>query len=139
MRVADSTTFGNIIFYLQRAQVRQAELQQQLSSGKRIGSPSDDPIAFGQAVHYHPPLTTIATPSAGAPVTITATSNDTLAVKVDGISSGTLSLTAGTYVSGDALAAEVQAKINADATLAAAGKAVSVSFQTNHLVIASNS
>ena len=230
MRVADSTTFGNIIFYLQRAQVRQAELQQQLSSGKRISSPSDDPIAFGKAVDYHTLLatidqrlrgvsaasgqlnqvdsslqaatgtvlsraqelavamtnstngptergdaaqelkgligqmlevanqkvgdrsiftgsttrgrvtgTTIATPSAGAPVTITAASNDTLAVKVDGISSGTLSLTAGTYVSGNALAVEVQAKINADATLAAAGKAVSVSFQTDHLVIASNS
>ena len=59
MRVADSTSFGNIIFYLQRAQVRQAELQQQLSSGKRISSPSDDPIGFGKAVDYHTLLATI--------------------------------------------------------------------------------
>ena len=229
MRVADSTSFGNIIFYLQRAQVRQAELQQQLSSGKRISTPSDDPIGFGKAVDYHTLLATIdqqqrgvsavsgqldqadsslqtatgtvlaraqelavsmtsstngpgeraaaaeelkgligqllqvanqkvgdrsiftgsttrgrvtgtaiAVPSAGAPVTITAASNDTLVVKVDGISSGTVTLTAGTYASGDTLAAEIQARINADPTLVAAGKSVKANFQTDHLVIASN-
>jgi flagellin-like hook-associated protein FlgL len=230
MRVADSTSFGNIIFYLQRAQVRQAQLQQQLSSGLRISSPSDDPIGFGKVVDYQTlqaaidqrqrgvstassqltqadsslqtatgtllpqaeelavamanstngPTerlaaaeelkgligqmlevanqkvgdrsiftgsttrgrvtgTTIATPSAGAPVTITAGTNDTLAVNVDGVSSGTVTLTAGTYASGDALAAEVQTRINADPTLTAAGKSVKASFQTNHLVITSDS
>jgi flagellin-like hook-associated protein FlgL len=229
MRVADSTSFGNIIFYLQRGQVRQAELQQQLASGRRINSPSDDPIGFGKMVDYQTLLatvdqrqrgvsiassqleqadsslqtaaasilaraqelaiamtnstngvternaaaeelkgligqmlevanqrvgdraiftgsttrgrvtgTTIPVPSAGAPVTITAASNDTLTVKVDGVSSGTVTLTAGTYVSGDALAAEVQTGINSDATLTAAGKSVKVTFQSDHLVITSN-
>ena len=59
MRVADATTFENIIFYLGRAQVRQAELQQQLASGKRITSPSDDPIGFGKAVNYQTLLATV--------------------------------------------------------------------------------
>src|SRR5438094_1596960 len=230
MRVADATTFENIIFYLGRAQVRQAELQQQLASGKRITSPSDDPIGFGKAVNYQTLLatvdqrqrgvstassqldqadsslqtatgtvlaraqelavamtnstngptertaaaeelkgligqmlgvanqkiadrsiftgsttrgrvtgTTISAPSAGAPFTITAGSNDTLSVKVDGVSSGTLTLTAGAYTSADALAAEVHARINADATLIAAGKSVTVNVQTDHLVLISNS
>jgi flagellin-like hook-associated protein FlgL len=229
MRVADSTSFGNILFYIQRAQVRQADLQQQISSGRRIATPSDDPIGFGKAVAYQTLLatinqrergatfatnelteadsalqtatgtvlaranelgvsmtnssngpnerkvaaqelkgliqqmlevgnqkvgdhaiftgsttrgrvvgTTIAPPSAGAPVTITAASNDTLTVKVDVVTSGTVTLTAGNYTSGDALATEIQTRINADATLAAAGKSVKVSFQTDHLVIASN-
>ncbi len=83
--------------------------------------------------------TAIASPSAGAPATITAGSNDTLTLKVDGVSSGSLTLTAGNYASGDALAAEVQARANADATLTAAGKSVQVSFTAGHLVIASNS
>lgn len=229
MRVADSTGFGNILFYLQRGQVRQAQLQQQLSSGQRIAAPSDDPIGFGKAVAYQTLLatidqrqrgasfatseltqadsslqtasgtilaranelggaminssngaderkvaaqeikgliqqmlevanqkvgdhsiftgsttrgrvigTTVAPPSAGAPVTITAGSNDTITVKVDGVTSGTVTLTAGNYTSGDALAAEIQTRINADGTLAAASKSVKVSFQTDHFVIASN-
>ena len=83
--------------------------------------------------------TAVAPPSAGAPTTITAGTNDTLTFKVDGVSSGVVTLTAGSYASGDALATEVQARVNADATLTAAGKSVRVSFATDHLVIASNS
>jgi flagellin-like hook-associated protein FlgL len=83
--------------------------------------------------------TTISPPSAGAPATITAGSNDTLTFKVDGVSSGSITLTAGSYATGDSLATEVQTQLNADATLAAAGKSVRVSFSANHLVIASNS
>jgi len=83
--------------------------------------------------------TSIAPPSAGAPTTITAGSNDTLTFKVDGVSSGSITLTAGSYATGDSLAAEVQTRVNADATLTAAGKSVRVTFVTDHLVIASNS
>ena len=230
MRVSDSTSFANIIFYLQRGRARQAELQQQLASGRRISLPSDDPVGFARAINYQTQLTTIdqrqrgvslasgqlnetdsvlqsatgtvlaraqelavqmtnstygpterkaaadelkglieqmlelgnrklgdrslfagsttrgrvtgttiPAPSAGAPVTITAASNDTLSVTVDGISSGTVTLTAGSYTTGDALAAELQTRINADATLTAAGKSVKVSFQTDHLAVISNS
>lgn len=229
MRVADSTVFGSLIFHLQRARERQAVLQLQLSSGRRINAPSDDPIGFGKATDYRTTLVTIdqrdrgvvlatsqldetdsvlqaaatsvlarakelavsmtnvsngaaerkaaaedlkgligqlldlanrkvgdralftgtttrgrvagvaiIAPSTTVPVTITAGSNDTLKVTVDGVASGTITLTAGSYTSGASLAAEVQTRINADSILTAAGKAVAVSFDTDHLVLTSN-
>jgi flagellar hook-associated protein 1 len=71
--------------------------------------------------------------------------NDTLTVTVDGVASGTITLAGAagpglSYSSGAALAQEVQAKINADAALQAAGKTVAVTFDTttNRLVITSN-
>jgi len=73
------------------------------------------------------------------PTTITASVNDTLAIVVDGVSSGAVTLAAGSYSTGAALAAQVESAINADATLAAAGKAVTVSFASDHLVMASHS
>ncbi len=230
MRVADSTVFGSLIFNLQRARARQADLQLQLSSGRRINAPSDDPIGFGKAIDYRTALATveqrnrgvalatsqldetdsvlqsatttvlarakelavsmanvtnganerkaaaeelkgligqlldlanrkvgdralftgtttrgrlagvaITAPSTAVPVTITAGSNDTLKVTVDGVASGTVTLTAGSYTTGASLAAEVQTRINAEAILTAAGKAVMVSFDTDHLVLTSNS
>jgi flagellar hook-associated protein 1 len=65
---------------------------------------------------------------------------------VDGVASGVITLTGATapgkaYPSGSDLATELQTQINADATLTAAGKNVTVSFDTttNRLVIASTS
>lgn len=72
------------------------------------------------------------------PLTVTAASNDTLTVTVDGTASGTITLTAATYSTGAALAAHVETKINADATLAAAGKTVTVTYDSDHLVITSD-
>lgn len=72
-----------------------------------------------------------------APVALTSGSNDSLVVKVDGITSGTITLGTAS-LSGSALAALVQRKINTDSTLSAAGKSVTVTFATDHLVIASN-
>lgn len=71
------------------------------------------------------------------PTTITGGTNDTLIVSVDGSTSGTITLAAGTYSTGAALATQVQTKINADATLTAAGKSVTVTYDTDHLVITS--
>lgn len=71
------------------------------------------------------------------PVTLTGGSNDSLTVTVDGTTSGTINLGSGS-LNGPALAARVQSSINADATLSAAGKSVTVTFDTDHLVIASN-
>ncbi len=65
--------------------------------------------------------------SAGGTVTIDA-DNDTFSLKVDGIQSGTITLTRGSYSSGSALAAEVQARINADQVLKDAGVSVDVSY-----------
>ncbi len=90
--------------------------------------------------------TVLTPPTVDAPVTIETGANDTLVVSVDGTTSGTMTLN-GTgspglaYASGDALAEELQSKINADSTLAAAGRQVTVLFDrtTNRLVLRSNS
>lgn len=74
-----------------------------------------------------------------APVSLTSGSNDSLVVTVDGTTSGTISLGSAAALSGSGLAALVQRKINTDASLSAAGKSVTVTFDTDHLVIASNS
>ncbi len=72
-----------------------------------------------------------------APVALTSGTNDSLIVKVDGTTSGTITLGTAS-LSGSGLAALVQSKINADATLSAAGKSVTVTFDTDHLVVTSN-
>ncbi|HBD10781.1 MAG TPA: flagellar hook protein [Porticoccaceae bacterium] len=64
-----------------------------------------------------------------ASVTIDS-NNDTLSLKVDGVTSGVITLTAGSYTSGAALAAEVQARINADSALADAGVSVTVAYDS---------
>jgi len=75
--------------------------------------------------------------SLGASTTIDA-NNDTLTIKVDDTTSGTISLDAGSYTQAQ-LAAEIQSKINADSTLAAAGKSVTVTLDgTNQLVVNSD-
>ncbi|MEK7336924.1 MAG: flagellar basal body rod C-terminal domain-containing protein, partial [Nitrospirota bacterium] len=89
--------------------------------------------------------TAITAPSSAAPLSIITGTNDTLTVSVDGVTSGTITLTGAaspgqSYTSGAALAQEVQAKINADATLQAAGLTVSATFDTitNRVVLTSN-
>lgn len=54
--------------------------------------------------------------------------NNTLKVEIDGIESGTITLTAGAYTTGEALAAELEAQINADSLLIAADKSVDVQY-----------
>ena len=54
--------------------------------------------------------------------------NDTLAVTVDGVSSGTITLAQGDYADGEALALQIQTQINQDATLRAASAEVAVTY-----------
>jgi len=68
-----------------------------------------------------------------------ANGNDNLQVKVDGIQSGVITLTAKTYATDADLAAEIQSQINADSTLVAAGKSVTVTLNGSAMVITSNS
>ncbi|HEY5932142.1 MAG TPA: flagellin [Nitrospira sp.] len=76
----------------------------------------------------------------GTPVTVTNAVADTLTVKIDGVTSGTIDLTGGTEtLGGSELAARVQSRINADAILIAAGKSVSVAYAEERLAISSNS
>jgi flagellar hook-associated protein 2 len=71
-----------------------------------------------------------------ASLTVNAT-NDALSVVVDGIQSNTVNLEQKTYSDGNALAAELQSKINVDSALGAEGVSVSVSFNAGKLVISS--
>ncbi|HYD79829.1 MAG TPA: flagellar filament capping protein FliD [Paucimonas sp.] len=68
--------------------------------------------------------------------TITAGVNDQLTLSVDGTAT-TVTLAAGTYTA-DALATQIQTAINADATLTAAGKSVTVSQSGDVFTITSN-
>lgn len=54
--------------------------------------------------------------------------NDIFDIKVDGVQSGTITLTQKTYASAADLAAELQSRINGDSTLQAAGVSVTVGY-----------
>ncbi len=62
-----------------------------------------------------------------SPLVIDGT-NDTLALKIDGIQTSTITLTQGSYTTAAALIAEIQSKINGDSALSGAGSTVTVSF-----------
>lgn len=66
--------------------------------------------------------------------------NDTFSVKVDGAQSATVTLTQGSYVTAAALTAEIQSKINGDATLKVASVSTVASFDsaTDRLILTSN-
>ena len=76
--------------------------------------------------------------SAGFPKTINSSNND-FQLTVDGTASGTITLTSQAYANLGVLATEMQTKINADATLRAAGKSVTISVSGDDLEIRSNS
>lgn len=68
-------------------------------------------------------------------------SNNTFSIEVDGVPSGSLNLTEGVYESGEALAAEIQARINGAANITEAKVGVTVTYDaaSGRLDIASNS
>jgi flagellar hook-associated protein 2 len=71
------------------------------------------------------------------PFTISATTNDSFTLTVDGVASGTITLNPGTY-SGTELATALQTRINGDTQLNARSAEVTVTFDTDHFVIRSN-
>lgn len=74
---------------------------------------------------------------AGFPLTIDD-DNDGLTIQIDGVSSGPIALTQGSYASGDALAAEMQSQINGANSIAAEDRNVLVSFNVDHFEIISD-
>ncbi|ALA58593.1 flagellar hook-associated protein FlgK [Nitrospira moscoviensis] len=102
-------------------------------------------VTTGATIRGNYTGTAITALSADNPLSLVTGTNDTLTVSVDGVASGTITLAGAvspglSYTSGAALAQEVQAKINADAALQAAGKTVAVTYDTttSRLVITSN-
>lgn len=78
------------------------------------------------------------TGAASSSLTIDA-NNDTFTITVDGSTSATITLTAGTYASEAELVAEIQSQIDADDTLKDAGVSVSVSHNGTGYVFSSDS
>jgi|GEM_PF-264287 len=60
------------------------------------------------------------------------------ALSVDGVTSGTISITPGTYASFNDVASELQTQINADTTLSAGGQSVSVVHNGSEFLVTSN-
>lgn len=77
-------------------------------------------------------------PGGGFPLTIDS-STDSFIVTIDGTASGTITLANQAYANLSAIATEIQTKINADSTLRAAGKAVTVSVSGNDIEFRSSS
>jgi flagellar hook-associated protein 2 len=114
-----------------------------------VGFPSDDNIDFVSssdetAVTSHAiNITQIATQGqligavAAFPLDIDD-DNDSFSIKVDGITSNSITLTQGNYTSGADLAAELQARINGDTALSGGGATVTVTFNTDHFEITSD-
>jgi flagellar hook-associated protein 3 FlgL len=112
-------------------EVRQLFAQLQQSANTELNG---QPIFTGTSTHGRATGLAITTP-----VTLTNGVNDTLVVNVDGVTSGTVDLTSGAeFLTGIQLAARLQSRINADAALVNAAKSVTVTFEGNRLVIASD-
>jgi len=73
----------------------------------------------------------------GAWPVIVDDSNDTFTIKVDGVTSGILSLGQRAYADGEELAAELQSRINGDSALQEAGVSVGVAFENGRFVFTS--
>ena len=111
-----------------------------------VGTPSDSLTNYTsatsktQAGTYAVDVTQLATQGlyTGTATVLTVDStNKTFVLSVDGIQSGTITLTEGTYT-GAALAAEIQVQINNDTSLSDAGVSVTVAYDTDHFVITSS-
>lgn len=112
-----------------------------------LGRPTDSLVAYGGASdktaagNYAVSITQLATRgslsgSQAAGLAITEGVNDTLVVSVDGVTASIV-LAAGTYASADALAAEVQNKLNGNASLVESGLSVAVTQSAGTLDISS--
>ncbi|MDH5392552.1 MAG: flagellar filament capping protein FliD [Gammaproteobacteria bacterium] len=113
-------------------------------------SPSDNDINFisssskTQEGAYDVRITQLATNGAltgtavAGPVTIDGT-NDLMNLKIDGVSSGEVFLTQAAYADMDALASEIQNRLNGSAGLQEGGVSVTVSYVGDHFEITSNS
>lgn len=113
-----------------------------------IGTPSDSLVSYAGSSAYTEPgqyglnITTIATRGAltgtvtlAGSTTITESANDKLTVALNG-TTATITLTAGSYTP-DQLAAEVQSKVNSDASFKALGYKVTVAQSSSILSLTS--
>ncbi len=120
----------------------------------QIGIPSDDRVTFfsntdaTEIGNYSVNVTQAATQgllsganNSVASLVVSSGVNDTFKIKVDGVLSSDITLTAGTYANGDDLAKEIQAQINGNQNLKDQGSKVAVAYDSanNRLLITSES
>ncbi|WP_349431726.1 flagellar filament capping protein FliD [Methylomarinum sp. Ch1-1] len=120
----------------------------------QIGRPSNDSVSFFSnsddtpTGKYSVNVTQAATQALLSGVNNSVSSlivnagvNDTFKIKVDGVLSSDITLTAGSYASGDELAKEIQAQINGNENIRSKDAKVSVSYDSanNRMLIASQS
>ena len=122
------------------------------------GTPSDASVSFlgssdaTQVGTYDVAITSLATagyydgssvlPDFGAGGTVVVdSSNDELTLSIDGVTATGITLSQGTYASGDALALELQTRINNASNFSSAGVSATVTYNAtnNNLTITSNS
>jgi len=114
-----------------------------------VGVPTDADIQFSSATGatvvgaFEVTVTTLASSGqlpgdtvlpnfgGGGTVEIDADNNN-LTVEIDGIDTGSITLTAGTYASGDDRADEIQVQINGTTAMREAGKTVSVTYDSSN-------
>ncbi len=115
-----------------------------------VGTSTDSLVSYASAAantrpgSYAVNVTTLAArgaytgaATAAFPLTVDAT-NDSFAVKVNGVTSATLALAQGSYTTAADLAAQIQARINGDSALTAAGASVNVTHNGTAFVVTSN-
>ncbi|MDH3643988.1 MAG: flagellar filament capping protein FliD, partial [Gammaproteobacteria bacterium] len=95
-----------------------------IGAGQFLSIPSG-PVPATAGAYQSASITSFDTP----PLTLDGTNND-FTLSVDGIISNGILLTEQDYASGAELASEMQTQINADAALSAAGKSVTVEYDT---------
>lgn len=105
-------------------------------SGGTNSSPKPGTYAFAMTAYVSGAFTGLASNDTTPGVT---SSNNTIQVTVDGITSGTVTVPAAEYSSESALATAIQTAINADSTLSAAGKSVVVTHSNGSYSITSGS
>ena len=122
-----------------------------------IGVADDEDVSFSGATSdttagdYSVNITTLASAGVftgssalpnfgGGGTLVISAGNDNYTVEVNGVSSGELTLTAGTYTTGASLANEIQAQINGASALVDAGITVAVSYDSvsDSIAITSN-
>ncbi len=111
-------------------------------AGVRYLSASAETVAGQYAINVSSVATSGSLTAAGNVTTLDIdANNDGLSLLIDGVSTGALSLTQGSYVSEAALASEIQTRINTASTMVAASLSVSVSYDVpgDRFVITSDS
>lgn len=115
-----------------------------------VGTSTDSLVSYASATANTKPgsyavnITQLATRGAYTGAATTAfplavdANNDNFAIKIDGVTSATLALAQATYNTAADLAAQIQARINGDSALSAAGVSVNVTHNGTAFVVTSN-